>query len=316
MRQSVGRALAAVAFACSLGGTAHAAYPDKPVTIIIAWPAGGATDLMARGIQDTFQTALGGQTVIKNVVGAAGTIGAAEAANAAPDGYTLLISPIGPLVIQPHRMKLTYGIESFAPVCKLVDSPVVLMSPPNSRFKTVADVVKVAKEQPGKLAYASTGPGTIPHVSMIGFGRAAGINIKHVPYKGSADVVQSLLSGTIELFTDQPNLVPQYNLTPIAVYSDKRIATYPDTPTMKEAGLDLQFSIWSAMMAPKGTPEVVLAKLEDACKRTMADAKVVDILAKQRQPIEFLDRKGTAEFTAKEYAKARELLQEAGLLAK
>lgn len=318
MRLAIGRALAAVTFAATmtLASASHAAYPEKPVTIIIAWPAGGATDLMARGLQDTFQTALGGQTVIKNVVGAAGTIGAAEAANAAPDGYTLLISPIGPLVIQPHRMKLTYGIESFAPVCKLVDSPVVLMSPPNSRFKTVADVVKVAKEQPGKLAYASTGPGTIPHVSMIAFAKAAGINIKHVPYKGSADVVQSLLSGTIELFTDQPNLVPQYNLTPIAVYADKRIPTYPNTPTMKEAGLDLQFSIWSAMMAPKGTPDAVLAKLEDACKKTMSDAKVVDILAKQRQPIDFRDRKGTAEFTAKEYAKARELLQEAGLLAK
>jgi tripartite-type tricarboxylate transporter receptor subunit TctC len=296
-----------------LAPAAHAAYPDKPITVVIAWPAGGATDLLTRAIQDTLAKAVGGQIVIKNVPGAAGTIGAAEVAAAAPDGYTLLVSPIGPMVIQPQRMKLTYDPASFEPVCKLVDSPVVLMSPPNSPMKTVADVVARAKTEDGKLAFASTGPGTIPHMSMIGFAKAANVKLKHVPFKGSADVVQAMLSGTIELFTDQPNLVPQYNLTPIAVMAEKRIPAYPNVPTTKESGLDLRFSIWNAVFAPKGTPADVLAKLEGACKATLADKGIVDALDKQKQPIDFLDRAGLKAFVDREYATAKVLIEEAGL---
>ena len=299
--------------AIALGTPAQAAYPERPVTIIVAWTAGGATDLLTRGLQDTFQKALGGQTVVKNIPGAAGTLGTAEAARAAPDGYTILISPIGPITLQPHRMKLDYSYDSYDPICKLVDSPVVLMGAPKSKYKTVADIVAAAKAAPGKIPYGSTGPGTTPHVAMLAFGKAAGIDIKHVPYKGSADVVQGLLTDTVDLFTDQPNLVPQYNLTPIAIYAKERIPTYKDVPTMKEAGYDIEFSIWNTMFAPKGTPEPILAKLEAACRTTMSDASVKEALAKQRQPIQFLDRKGTAEFVASEFKRNGELIRAAGL---
>jgi tripartite-type tricarboxylate transporter receptor subunit TctC len=271
---------------------------------------------MVRAMQDTMSKALGAQIVVKNVVGAAGTIGTAEFAAAAPDGYTLLISPIGPVVIQPQRMKLTYGLDSLEPICKMVDPTVVMMAPPNSRFKTVADVIREAKAQGGKLAFASTGPGTIPHLSGIAFQQATGVKLKHVPFKGSAAVVQAMLSGTIEVFSDQPNLVPQYNLTPLAVYAEQRLPEFKDTPTMKELGYDIKFSIWSAMFAPKRTPEPVLAKLESVCRTTMSDAGVVAALGKQRQPIHFLDRKATAEFVATEYKKAKGLLDAAGMDAK
>jgi tripartite-type tricarboxylate transporter receptor subunit TctC len=187
------------------------------------------------------------------------------------------------------------------------------MSPPGSRFKTPKDIVDAAKAEPGKLAYASTGPGTMPHMSMLGFAKASGTQLKHVPYKGSADVIQAMLSGAIEIFADQPNLVPQYNLTPVAVFSEKRLAGFKDTPTLKEAGLDVRASIWNAVFAPKGTPEPVLAKLEDACKATLADKAVIEALEKQRQPIDFRDRKGLAAFVADEVARAKTLIEEAGL---
>jgi tripartite-type tricarboxylate transporter receptor subunit TctC len=292
---------------------AQAAYPERPVTVIVAWTAGGATDLLTRGIQDAFQKALGGQVVVKNVPGAAGTLGTAEAARAAPDGYTILISPIGPITLQPHRMKLDYSYDSFETVCKLVDSPVVLMAAPNSKYKSVAEVVSAAKAAPGKMPYGSTGPGTIPHVSMIAFAKAAGIDIKHVPYKGSADVVQGLLTNTVDLFTDQPNLVPQYNLTALGIFASNRIPTYKDIPTLKEAGYDLQFSIWNSMFAPKGTPEPIMAKLESACRTALQDPGVIENLGKQRQPIDFLDRKGAAAFIEAEFKKNGTLLSEAGL---
>lgn len=225
--------VAALSLPATAPSHAQATYPDKPVAIVIAWPAGGATDLVGRLVQESFQKALGGQTIIKNVVGAAGTIGAAEVAAATPDGYTLLLTPIGPMVIQTQRMKLTYSPDSFSPICKITDSPVVLMSPPGSRFKTVKDIVEAAKADPGKLAFASTGPGTIPHMTMLGFGKATGTNLKHVPYKGSADVVQALLANTIEVFADQPNLVGQYNLTPIGVFAESRLPGLKDTPTLR-----------------------------------------------------------------------------------
>lgn len=300
----------------SAPAAAQAAYPDRAVTIVIAWPAGGATDLVGRVFQEAFSKALGGQTIIKNVVGAAGTIGATEVAMATADGYTLLLTPIGPMVIQPHRMKLTYDPASFAPVCKITDSPVILMSPPNSRFKTVKDVLDAAKADPGKLAYASTGPGTIPHISMLGFAKAGGVAMKHVPFKGSADVMQAMLAGTIEVFADQPNLVPQYNLTPIAVFGEKRVAGLPDVPTMKDAGLDLKFSIWNGLFAPKGTPEAVMVKLEASCKAAIVDKGVVEALGKQQQPIDFKDRAGLAAFVGDEFKKARGLIEEAGLTAR
>lgn len=313
MSNAIARALLAVVTLVGTAWSAQSAYPEKPVTIVVAWPAGGATDLMVRAINETFGKSLGAQTVIKNVVGAAGTIGAAEAAAATPDGYTILISPIGPMVIQPQRMKLTYDLPSFDPVCKLVDSPVVLMSPPNSRFKTVADVVTQAKTDAGKLAYGSTGPGTVPHMAILALAKAAGVQMKHVPFKGSADVVQAMLSGTIELFADQPSLVPQYNLTPIAIYSERRIPTYKDTPTVKEAGYNITYSIWSVMLAPKGTPPDVMARLEGACKATLADAAIKVALEKQKQPIDFRDRAGAKAFLDAEYAKAKVLIEEAGL---
>jgi len=284
--------------------------------MIVAWTAGGATDLVARGIQDTFQKALGTQIVVKNVPGAAGTLGTAEAARAAADGYTILLSPIGPITLQPHRMKLDYSYDSFDTICKIADSPVVLMAKPNAKYKTVADVVKAAKAAPGKVPYGSTGPGTIPHVSMIAFAKAAGIEIKHVPYKGSADVVQGLLTDTVDLFTDQPNLVPQYNLTALGIFASERIPTYKDIPTLKEAGYDLQFSIWLSMFAPKGLPAPVLAKLEGACKSTIADPTVVDMLAKQRQPISYLGSKDATAFIAAEFKKNGELISGAGLSPK
>lgn len=295
---------------------AQAAYPERPVTVIVAWTAGGATDLLTRGIQDAFQKALGGQVVVKNVPGAAGTLGTAEAARSAPDGYTILVSPIGPITLQPHRMKLDYSYDSFETVCKLVDSPVVLMAAPNSKYKNVAEVVAAAKAAPGKVPYGSTGPGTIPHASMIAFAKAAGIDIKHVPYKGSADVVQGLLTNTVDLFTDQPNLVPQYNLTALGIFASNRIPTYKDIPTLKEAGYDLQFSIWNSMFAPKGTPEPIMAKLEAACRTALADQGVIENLGRQRQPIDFLDRKAASAFIAAEFKKNGELLSEAGLKVK
>ncbi len=310
---SVGIAIAAALFGLQ---PAMAAYPERPITMIVPFPAGGGADILARGIQYAFQQSIGGQIVIKNVPGAGGALGVAEAAAATADGYTILLSPLGPIVIQPHRQKLTYTVEDLAPVCKITDSPVVLMAAPDSKYKKVSDVVEAAKAAPGKITYGSAGPGSIPHMAPFAFGRAAGIQIKHIPYKGAADAIQGLLTSTIELFADVPNVIAPYNLTPIAVFGTKRLPTYPAVPTMKEAGYDLQFSIWMAIYTPKGASEAILTKLESGCRTMLDDGKVKEILDKQAQPVDFRDRKGLGEFVATEFKKAGELIDAAGMRPK
>jgi tripartite-type tricarboxylate transporter receptor subunit TctC len=302
-----------VAASLSSANTVAAAYPERPITTIVAWPAGGATDLVARGVQEALAQSLGQQVIVKNVPGAAGTIGTAEAAAAAPDGYTILITPSGPTVAQPHRMKLTYDLDSFEPICKLVEQPLVLMAAKTTKFKSVADLVAAAKADPGKIAYGTAGPGSITHLAKLALEKAAGIKLKHVPFKGSADSVQALLSNTVELYSDQANLVPQYDLYPIAVYAEHRIDTFKDTPTVREAGFDVVMTNYNAIFVPKGTPDPIKAKLGVACKAALEDAKVKEIFARQKYPIAYQDAAAFKSFVEADYKRVKELVEAAGL---
>jgi tripartite-type tricarboxylate transporter receptor subunit TctC len=308
-------AIAALVMAGVLPGanTVAAAYPERPITTIVAWPAGGATDLVARGLQEALAQALGQQVIVKNVPGAAGTIGTAEAAAAAPDGYTILLTPSGPTVAQPHRMKLTYDLDSFEPICKLVEQPLVLMATKATRFKTVGDLIAAAKAEPGKIAYGTAGPGSITHLAKLALEKAAGIKLKHVPFKGSADSVQALLSSTVELYSDQANLVPQYDLYPIAVYAERRIDTFKDTPTVREAGFDVVMTNYNAIFVPKGTPAPIKAKLGEACKTAIENEKVKEIFARQKYPIAYQDAAAFKPFVEADYKRVKELVEAAGL---
>jgi len=292
---------------------AFATYPDRPVTAIVPFPAGGATDLVARGMQEAFSRALGQQMVVKNVNGAAGTIGAAEAAAATPDGYTILVTPSGPTAAQPHRMNLTYDINSFDPICKLVEQPLVLMAPKSTKYKSVADLIAAAKAEPGKITYGTSGPGSITHLAKLALEKAAGIKLKHVPFKGSADAVQAMMSNTTELYSDQANLVPQFDLFPIAVYAESRIDTFKDTPTVREAGFDVVVTNYNAIFVPRGTPADVKAKLGQACKAALEDGKVKEVFERQKYPIAYQDAATFKAFFEADYKRVGELVREAGL---
>jgi tripartite-type tricarboxylate transporter receptor subunit TctC len=313
MRKLLALALVAGSGAITAQAPAFAAYPERPVTAIVSFPAGGATDLVARGLQEAFGRALGQQLVVKNVNGASGTIGAAEAAAAPPDGYTIFISPSGPTVAQPHRMKLTYDIDSFDPICKVVEQPLVLMAPKSTKYRTVADLVAAAKADPGKITYGTSGPGSITHLAKLAFEKAAGIKLKHVPFKGSADAVQAMLSNTTELYSDQANLVPQFDLYPIAVYAEKRIDTFKDTPTVREAGFDVVVTNYNGIFVPRGTPADVKAKLGQACKAAIEDAKVKEIFERQKYPIAYMDAAAFKPFVDADYKRVGELVKAAGL---
>jgi tripartite-type tricarboxylate transporter receptor subunit TctC len=250
---------------------------------------------------------------VKNVPGAAGTIGTSEAAAAAPDGYTILITPSGPTVAQPHRMKLTYDIDSFDPICKLVEQPLVMMATKETKYKTISELVAAAKEAPGKISYGTAGPGSITHLAKLALEKAAGIKLKHVPFKGSADSVQALLSSTVDLYSDQANLVPQYDLYPIAVYAESRIDNFKDTPTVHEAGFDVVVTNYNGIFVPRGTPDDVKAKIGQACKASLEDEKVKEIYARQKYPIAYMDAAAFKPFVEADYKRVGDLVREAGL---
>lgn len=301
-------------FAAALAATLLAAPAAAQVTMVIAWPAGGATDISGRIMQPALAEALGEPVIIKNVTGAAGTIGAAEVARARPDGRTILITPVGPMMIQPQlRRNVGYTPADFTPICQVLDSPLIMMTPKTSGLKTVQDVIAKARAEPGAFPYASTGPGTIPHISMVAFERLAGISMNHIPYRGSGQVMQAFAEGSVTLFNDQSNLIRQYDLHAIAIFNESRSSDFPDTPTMRELGYDLVYSIWTGIYGPAGMAQGLVARFERACLQTMANAEVRAGLARVQIPIVVRNAAEFAEFNRDQYARFGEVIQAANL---
>lgn len=284
------------------------------VQMIVNFAAGGPTDIVARLMQNEMGAALGQPVVVRNVAGAGGTIGTAEAARARPDGQTILFSPVGPVAIQPHfRRGLSYGLANFAAICQVADSPVVMMTPKTSGLRTVADVVARARREGTGFPYASTGAGSIPHISNVAFMRLANIEMNHVPYRGSGEVMLAFQQGQVQLFTDQTLLIRQYDLHPIAFLTERRNPDFPDVPTMREQGYDLVYTIWSGLYAPAGTPEPMMARLEAACERTMRHPEVIAGMHRVAQPILYRNRAAFEAFSRSESEKFRALIEAAGL---
>lgn len=308
--------LAGAAFAAlSVAGAApaEAAWPEKPVTLIIPWPAGGATDIVGRALQPYLAERLGTEVIIKNVAGAGGTIGAAEAARAKPDGYTFFMTTPSVLTSMPHMRPLPYDARTFVPVGRINDTPMVVMVTRDSPYHSIADVLEAAKGNPGGIAYASTGAGTLTHITMISLQNSAGVELKHVPFKGSAEVMKALMGGVVDVFSDQAQLIPRYDLRPLGVWAEERLPEFPDTPTMKEQGFDQAFSIWIGIFGPEGTPDEVVAKLSSVLGETLDDPAVRDEFTKLQLSPGYMDAGELAAFVDSEYEHNKDLMAIAGI---
>ena len=303
------------AAAALLPNAALAAYPDRPVTVIVAWTAGGATDLVARSVQPELGKKLGAEVIIKNIAGASGTIGTAEAARAKPDGYTILITPTGPMTTQPHLRKIPYGLNSFAPVGRIAIAPVMMMVPKTSKLKTLNDVIETAKANPGKLKFGSSGAGTLPHIAILALNKGAGIETKHIPYKGSANAMKALLGGEVDVFSDMAQLVPKYDVHPVVSWTRERNPEFPNVASIKEHGFDFEMINWVGMFAPKGTPDDIVSKLAGALQAAIEEPTVKEALEKLRVKAAHLGPVEFGKFSAGDSDRNRELLAEAGLLA-
>ena len=268
---------AAIGLALVAGvGSAMAQYPERPVTIVVPYAAGGATDASARLMAQALQKQTGGSFVVENVPGAGTTIGAARVARANPDGYTLLWGGLSSNAMAPNLYtKLTFdGLDSFAPVSMVASQPYVLFVNASSPIKTVADLLARAKSQPDTFNFGSPGQGSSPHLMTEMFLDAAGIQAQHVPYKGAAPAMTGLLGGEVQMMFDTPTApMPMFKagrLRPLAVTSARRLVELPDVPTLQESGLSgLEANTWFALFAPRGTPRDVVQKLSEHIQRAL-----------------------------------------------
>ena len=273
------RAVLSAAGLIALGGLAHAAYPDRPIRLIVGFPPGQATDMIARVAAKKLQDTLGQPVIVDNKPGAAGIIGSELVAKASPDGYTLLVGSSGTMAINPSLYsKLPYHpLRDFEPVTLLSVVPLFLAVNTDFPAKTAADLVSLAKASPGKYNYGSGGSGVTSHLTMELLKNAQGFDITHVPYKGSPAAVTDLLGGQISAMIDTgPALLPHMRtgkLRILAVASEKRNAAAPNVPTMEEAGLGhFVAPAWIGLAAPKGTPKEVVDKLNKALAGNWRDA--------------------------------------------
>jgi tripartite-type tricarboxylate transporter receptor subunit TctC len=257
------------------------AFPSKPVTIVVPFPAGGALDTVARGIAEQMRTDLGQPVVVDNRAGAGGTLGSGQVARAAPDGYTILLGSVATHAIAAGLYpKLAYDpIGDFTPITQLTSSPLVLTASPQLKAANVAELVAAAKAQPGKLNYASTGNGTALHIAGEAFRAAAGIDVLHVPYKGGPQATTALLAGEVSYTLANPQLVMSFiqagKLRALAVTGNARLDALPAVPTLKEAGVPgVDVTTWFGLWAPKGTPPAVIDRLNASARKALATAEV------------------------------------------
>ena len=298
---------------------AQDAYPSKPIRIVVPFPAGGATDILARAVAQKLTEAWGPAVVVDNRPGAGGNIGSDIVAKSPPDGYTLLMGTVGTHAINPSLYaKMPYDhVKDFAPVVLVASVPNVLVVTPSLPVQSVAELVAYAKANPGKLNFASSGSGTSIHLSGELFKTTAGVQIVHVPYKGSAPALTDLVGGQVHLMFDNlPPSLPQIKagkLRALAVTSLARAPALPDVPTMVESGFPtFEASSWFGLLAPAGTKPEIVAKINAEVRNWLGSAEARDKLLSQGANAAGGSPEDFARHIAAETAKWAKVVKESG----
>ena len=310
-------ALVTLALACAGQGAAQAqAWPTKPIRLIVPYPPGGNSDLIGRMIADKISGPLGQQVVVENRAGAGATIGAQVAARAPADGYTLLLAPTAVMAITHHLRKVPYDPEQdFAPIASVSSSYGIVAARKDLPASNMAELVALARKDPGKLTFGSAGTATATHLSGEIVHNKAGIKVLHVPYKGSAESLNDLVGGRIDLIYDPVALVQikAGNLKALGVTSAVRHPELPAVPTLKEQGLEVPGGSWFGLFAPRGTPPEVINRVAAEVDKAMAAPGVREQLVKFSQFPEF---RGPAAFAAEIRADSafyKDLIQRLGI---
>ncbi len=268
---------------------AQADYPNRVVKIVNPYVAGSTTDLLARGLATGLSSRLGQQFIIENKAGAGGAIGTAQVVRSDPDGYNLLFAPALVLSVYPQaRADTGYTPDSLLPVCQTFTNAMALAVRPDSPIKSIADLVKAAKEKPGVLNYGHQGPLTIPHLAMEEFLQAAAIDIKDIPFRGEPLVLTDLLGGRLDVASIVLGSAQgRQDIRVIGIFAETRHPAFPDVPTVKEQGHDVSPASFGGLLAPAGTPAPILAKLANACAGAAKDEIYQTTATRAAQPPDY-----------------------------
>lgn len=319
-RKQFGRIALAAGLALGMGTVASAqdGYPNKPITMVVPASAGGTTDLAARMTAQALGPVLGQTLVVENKGGGNGNIAAAQVKRAEADGYTLLMQYSGFHVISPHLGKSSWELKDFVPVANVLSAPQIVVVRGDLPVNTMQELVAYAKVNPMKLNYASSGNGSLQHVTGVQLERAADVQMMHVPYKGTGPALQDLLGGQVDLtFGTAPPFMPHIQagkLKVLAVTGKERLPSLPDVPTTAETGFPgVNATSWFAMFAPAGTPAAIVSKLESDVRNALAEPAFQQKARDQGAAADFMDSKALGDMVQRDWDMWAQIVKEANI---
>jgi tripartite-type tricarboxylate transporter receptor subunit TctC len=313
-------AASATAALAPIGSAMAQAYPNRPITMIVPWPAGGSTDRHLRALAEIASKNLGQTIVIDNKPGAGGTLGPGQMAlTAKPDGYTIAQFPMGMLRI-PHMQKTQWHpLNDFSFIIGLSGYTFGFTVKADSPYKSFNDYIEAARKNPGKVDYGSTGIGTSPHLLMEEVAANAKVNLVHVPYKGNNDLQQALLGGHVQAQSDATGwdkFVDGGQMRLLVTFGDKRTKRWPDVPTAKDLGYGVVSSSPYGLVGPKGMDPAIVKTLHDAFKKAMDDPKHMEVLGQLNQEVWYRSGDEYLQWAKETYARDKALIERLGLAAK
>ena len=296
------------------------AFPSKPITLIVPWPAGGSTDRHLRGLAEIASRHLGQTIVVENKPGGGGTLGPGTMAlNARPDGYTIAQYPLGMLRI-PHMQKTAWHpLNDFSFIIGVTGYTFGFVVKADSPYKSFNDYIAAARQQPGKINYGSTGQGTSPHLLMEELADAAKVELNHVPYKGNADLMQAVLGGHVMAGSDATGwdkLVDAGQMRVLLTFGEQRTQRWPNVPTAKDLGYNVVSTSPYGLVGPKGMDPAVVRSLHDAFKKAMDDPKHLELLGQLNQAPWYKSPEDYRAWAQATFAKDKALIERLGLAAK
>ena len=308
--------------ACAAPGFVHAqAWPNKPIRVIVPYPPGDTSDIIARMIGPKMTERLGQPVVVENRAGASGQIGLEVAGHATPDGYTIAVGQGGNLVVLPHTSKnIRYdALKDFAPIAISTTNYLGIVAGPAAPFKTLPDMLAWAKANPGKLTVATNGEGGFPHLAFEHLGLLGGFSFTHIPYKGSSQIATDVIGGQVMVgidgITGQTPHIRSGRLTLLTVTNKSRVALWPDTPAAAEAVPGYESGGWFGYVAPAGTPREIIARLNDEINRAMKQPDVVEKLVSAGLIVVAESPEYFGEVIRNDYAKYGKLVRDIGFKA-
>jgi len=302
-------------------GPAAAEYPERALTIIVAYPAGGMVDIVARPVAESMKKKFPRGVAVLNRPGGGGSVGMAEAAQAKPDGYTVILAPVSTLVIHPQINDLPYKTpDDYEPIMNTISFHALLVVREDAPWKNAQEFIGAAKAGPGRLRVASPGEGTSSHLNLEQLMARANVKMTHVPFSGWGETSPALLGGHVDAVVAQPGevrpLVEAKKLRVLMVFQDKRHPVYPDAPTARELGWDTTLGTWFVLTAPKGTPPAVIRYIHDAAKTAIEEPAFVNLMKSRGVDIEYKTGDKSRQDLWKEYREYTEVLKRLGMIKK